>query len=474
VVRGDVRILPAGAAAADPGSPARAGAAVNPGEMIRVGPDSEARLALPDGTRVEIFARTQLVLNEDLSDPEARGHLLGVVWGRVFSRVVPRKDGGSPYKVVTPSSVCGVRGTEFMVAVAEDGETRVGVEKGEVEVSGTDGTERLPAGMETTVAVGQRPQRPVQALLEKIDWEGWMRERNARIREKLSARIAALNESARLMDARLDELNGRIQKIEADAREFARQRREAIASGNQKLIRDLEPRLKTNLDEGVKVSSYIAEARSRRDVALASGEQALRGVTGRGAELQGQARKLAEDLKTFRASLEKKAKADREVYDQQLQSFRDMFQDYGRQARELVGRPGPASSPEGGDGDRKLLERWNKLSPEKQEALKQKYEEWKVLPEEIRKKVLENWDRFRNLGQSERREIVKNLREFERLGAAEKGRVRQQFERWRALTPEKRDEIRRKFRRFKSLPPEEREVILQRIRNRNQTKPPGR
>jgi len=465
-VRGDVRILPAGAAAEDQGRPAEAGSAVNPGETVRVGPDSGARLALPDGSRVEIFSRTQLVFNEDLSDPGARGHLLGLVWGRVLSRVVPRKEGGSPYKLVTPSTVCGVRGTEFMVAVADDGETRVGVEKGEVEVSGADGTERLPAGMETIVAVGQRPLRPVQALLERIDWEGWMRERNARFQEKLSARVASLTETAKLMDARLDQLNRQVRKIESNAREFALRRREAVEKGEWDRIGDLESRLKTNLDQGAEINSLIASTRGQRDVALASGEQALRGVAARGAEVSGQLRKLSGDLENFRASLAEKVKADQEVYGRRLQSFRDLFQDYGRQAQEILARP--ASSPEG-----EKLERWNKLSAEKQEELKRKYEVWKSLSEETREKVLANWERFRKMSVSERREIVKNLREFQRLGAAEKGRIRQQFERWRALTPEKRDEIRKKFKRFKSLPPEEREALLERIRARGGPAGPG-
>ncbi|MCX5859925.1 MAG: FecR domain-containing protein [Proteobacteria bacterium] len=349
-VRGDVTIIPASPEGQEVGRPARTdgsagpearpgsrpgmaavGAAVNPGETIRVGLDSEARLALPDGTQLKIFARTQLVYNEDLSDPEARGYLLGLVWGRILSQVVPRKDGGAPYKVVTPSAVCGVRGTEFIVAVADDGETRVGVEKGEVEVSGADGTERLPAGMETSVAVGRRPLRPVSALLAKIDWEGWISERNARLKEKLSAQVAALTETARLMDARLDQLNRRVQKIEVDTREFARQRRAAIENGDRDLSRSLEARLKSSLDEGVEVNRFIAEARSRRDVALASGEQALRGLAGKGEELQGRLRKLADDLEAFRASLAKKSKADQEVYRKRLESFRDLFQDSGRQ-----------------------------------------------------------------------------------------------------------------------------------------------
>jgi hypothetical protein len=374
-VRGDVTIIPAGAApgnlpaagqpegqeALRPGSPyppsgleaptgrkpawkpygleagleagrvAEVGAAVNPGETIRVGLDSEARLALPDGTQLKIFARTRLVYNEDLSDPAARGYLLGLVWGRILSQVVPRNEGGSPYKVVTPSAICGVRGTEFIVAVTDGGETRVGVEKGEVEVSGTDGTELLPAGTETSVAVGRRPLRPVQALLAKIDWEGWMSERNARLQEKLSAHVAALTETARLMDARLDQLNRSVRKIEVDTREFARQRRAAIENGDLDLSRSLETRFQSSLEEGIKVNRFIAEARSRRDVALASGEQALRGLTGKGEELQGRLRKLADDLETFRASLAEKAKADQEVYRKRLQSFRDLFRDSGRQ-----------------------------------------------------------------------------------------------------------------------------------------------
>jgi len=475
-VRGDVQIVPIGAAATIPppggkpygleaGRPVSAGAAVNPGETIRVGPDSQARLQLPDGTQVEIFARTEILFNEDLSDPEAHGHLLGLIWGRVLSRVVPRKEGGAPYKVVTPSTVCGVRGTEFMVAVADDGETRIGVEKGEVEVSGEDGTERLVAGTETRVLVGQRPLRPVQALFEKVDWEGWLLERNARVREKLAARVASLGEAARGMDARLDQLNRRIQKLETDTRELARKKREALEGGNWDKYRKLETRLQTSLDEGVKVNGFIAEAQERRDIALASGERVLAEVSGEGEKLTGQLKKLSDDLESFRASMAEKVKADREVYGRRLQAFQDLFRDYGRKAEGLFTPPG---------SDQQLLERWNKLSPEKQEELKGRYQQWKGLPEETRQKVTSSWERFQKMSLMERREIMKNLRDFERLGAAEKARIRERLERWRSLPPEKREEIKRKFRRFQALSPEERKAVLERIRNRSQTRPLGR
>ncbi len=483
-VRGDVQVVPALRAGGPPGwkpdgksdgkpsgleagRPVSAGAAVSPGESVRVGPESHARLQLPDGTQVEIFARTELLFNEDLSDPDARGHLLGLIWGRILSRVVPRKEGGAPYKVVTPATVCGVRGTEFVVAVADDGETRVGVEKGEVEVTGTDGSERLSAGTETRVLVGQRPLRPVQALLEKIDWEGWINERNQRLREKLAERVALLNQTARAMDARLDQINRRLQKVEADARELARKRLEAGEQGDWGRFQELGTQLKTKLDEGVEVCGLAAETQGRRIVAFTSGERALQGVAGPGVKLQGRLQKLAGDLDAFRASLAEKAKADQEVYGRRIQTFHDLFQDYGRKAQELLGKTGT---------EQQLLERWNKLSPEKQEELKRKYEQWKGLSEETRKKVLDNWDRFQKMSQSERREIMKNLREFERLGLAEKVRIKEHFEHWRSLTPERREEIKRKFRKFKALSPEEREAVLERIRDRGQSgpRPPGR
>lgn len=55
-------------------------------------------------------------------------------------RFITGKLGGPGFKVRTPTAVIGVRGTDFVVLVAEDGATQVAVLDGEVEIAAFDAT----------------------------------------------------------------------------------------------------------------------------------------------------------------------------------------------------------------------------------------------------------------------------------------------------------------------------------------------
>ncbi|MBI2363330.1 MAG: FecR domain-containing protein [Elusimicrobia bacterium] len=118
----------------DEGLPAEDGAQLEEGDRIETGADSAAELALHQGSVMELGAETSMTV-ESLKKTDSWFSLsLGSFLAK-FEKFARQQRAS----VRTPTSVAAVRGTEFGVEVADDGETSIGVfDEGQVSVSQPD------------------------------------------------------------------------------------------------------------------------------------------------------------------------------------------------------------------------------------------------------------------------------------------------------------------------------------------------
>jgi ferric-dicitrate binding protein FerR (iron transport regulator) len=143
-------------------SEVQVGAEVWPGQTLRTGPDdSYAVLELPDGTRLELSADTQIRLAED--DPR-QGRRLILSTGLLRADVRPQPP-DRPLVVVTPQAEIVVLGTCFRVAAVPAIATEVETEAGMVRLTRlADGASvDVPAGSSAVAAANPDPMavRPV-------------------------------------------------------------------------------------------------------------------------------------------------------------------------------------------------------------------------------------------------------------------------------------------------------------------------
>ena len=87
------------------------------GETVLTGPDSYADIQFKDGVLIRVKENTEFYIeeiwiNSGKNEVKAR---LKVRGGKLFSKITQKMTKESEFTVVTPSSVAGVRGTEFMV-----------------------------------------------------------------------------------------------------------------------------------------------------------------------------------------------------------------------------------------------------------------------------------------------------------------------------------------------------------------------
>jgi hypothetical protein len=137
-------------------------------ELIATERSSAAVIQFVDSTELAIGEQARVRLDEFVFDPGAAGKLgLTLEFGALrFSTGSMAK---SAYKIVTPSAALAVRGTEFDLAVSDDGATYLMVRHGAVEVTGNNGESRLVgADQSLTISAVGVPSQPRLAALSPV------------------------------------------------------------------------------------------------------------------------------------------------------------------------------------------------------------------------------------------------------------------------------------------------------------------
>jgi len=139
-------------------------------DRIKTGADSFAEILIDDGSLVRVEENSEIVLSELSANYKTKRieATIFLRFGRLLSNIAQFVDKRSRFSVRTPTTVAGVRGTEFIVETTDAQETEVGVFEGKVFVGGIDeqgnlieGTEvAVTQGNQTIVLLNKRPRRP--------------------------------------------------------------------------------------------------------------------------------------------------------------------------------------------------------------------------------------------------------------------------------------------------------------------------
>lgn len=147
---------------------ATVGAAIHEHDELRTGTPGRLRIVFQDDSVVTVSDNSHLVIDEQVFVPErgAARSLLNLVRGKLSSVVGEYYHGtANKYEVKTPTAVCGVRGTEFVVKYNIDTDvTEVVGLSGQVEVHSlfdpTGPGVLITMREATTIPRGQLPSPP--------------------------------------------------------------------------------------------------------------------------------------------------------------------------------------------------------------------------------------------------------------------------------------------------------------------------
>lgn len=134
--------------------------AVQVGDEILTDRKSSATLLMPDGSTVQIYPNSHIVLRPGTGNFK---EFLNLLLGNIRVQIEKLSGRPNPKSMTTPTAIIAVRGTIFDVAVNQDGDTQVGVDKGLVSVANLLRPEdevMVKPGYMVSVRHGQRPTTP--------------------------------------------------------------------------------------------------------------------------------------------------------------------------------------------------------------------------------------------------------------------------------------------------------------------------
>lgn len=179
-------------------------------DSIQVESDSYCEIQFGDRAVVRVEANTELALSSVFMKPDETKIGIDLVAGSVLVKV-QKLTGGEKFNVSTPSTVCGVRGTEFSVKLESGAETVLAVKEGAVAI--------LP------------PELNIEELIEKVGESG---ETVAAILEQIesSASVVVADEEISLTENSFKEIKESVQLITEIVEAIA------FADKNEKVVSD--------------------------------------------------------------------------------------------------------------------------------------------------------------------------------------------------------------------------------------------
>jgi hypothetical protein len=165
-VQGEAVIIHAGILV---GYRANRGMRLYKGDTIITLENSKVRFRLRDRSILSLSSETKLTLNKSVYDKKKkqRSSFLGMAFGKARFLVVKLLDyKRSEFKVKTPTAVCGVRGSDFILETTEEETTATALEDTVLELRSLAYLDEDPVilkdGESSKVKKGQRPTPPVK------------------------------------------------------------------------------------------------------------------------------------------------------------------------------------------------------------------------------------------------------------------------------------------------------------------------
>ncbi|QEN07256.1 hypothetical protein EXM22_04365 [Oceanispirochaeta crateris] len=150
------------------------GMMVETGDSIITGYDGYAELEMEDGSVVKVNEDSIFKLASVQTDRGSRNNFQLVLGSAGYKFTKAMRD--EEPTISTPSTVCGLRGTEFTVLAGIDGSALYVVDEGSVAVSSKGEEVQLEAEEGVRVNAGEAPGEVFEVLRGQVDYSGFLAE----------------------------------------------------------------------------------------------------------------------------------------------------------------------------------------------------------------------------------------------------------------------------------------------------------
>jgi hypothetical protein len=161
---GDVKVM-RGSSAAGKVAP---GFVLKENDLIKTGKKSSAKVSYKDGSEIVLSENSSVKIGKISDKGDAPAVILSGNVSTKFSKIA--KDSANKRKVYTPTSVCAVRGTAFIVIVSDTAASRVELSEGTLEVYNPDGGSTIEAGTSVEADIAVAPVKSDKASVSADEW----------------------------------------------------------------------------------------------------------------------------------------------------------------------------------------------------------------------------------------------------------------------------------------------------------------
>jgi len=125
------------------------------GDLIVTGRRSKIDIRYSDGSRISIKSHSKVRFG---SKSIANSKHIALISGNLTGKFNKFSKNRRSHKIVTPTIVCAVRGTEFKVTVSKSGNSRVDLANGKLQLDNPSGREYLNANQQMQAKISQPPR----------------------------------------------------------------------------------------------------------------------------------------------------------------------------------------------------------------------------------------------------------------------------------------------------------------------------
>lgn len=138
------------------------------GDTLRTGSYGKMDVLFIDGTQIKVHTKTVLTIKEVRKPAEKKGTSLALKVGEIWSRA---KSTPESLKIETPSATAAIRGTDWDIAVDENGTSYLTVLAGTVDLSNNYGNVRVEAGEQAMAEIGKPPVKMfLVRTKDRVQW----------------------------------------------------------------------------------------------------------------------------------------------------------------------------------------------------------------------------------------------------------------------------------------------------------------
>lgn len=267
-------------------------------DLLVTGPKSYIVLTTNNGDSIELKANSKLLIDLQLFEEGA----VSLIEGKIIAKYNKiKKD--TNRKIVTPTVVAAVRGTEFSVSVSESGSTRISMNEGSLDVSNPSGKKNISGNEKADIVPGSEP-----ANASGVSDEQWVEQQNQNL-ENSPEQVAENYEQHIENIKKSSDSSQVIPKLEADTDKI---NSESDAEKFEENLDDAEEQLKDNMLLNRASAQAIDNIVSNYDESKAD-------INSKFEKIKSESDKVAEqqekDLKAIQEIREKYLKAKQEILD---------------------------------------------------------------------------------------------------------------------------------------------------------------